>query len=99
MSRSWSTEQARAARKRAGLSQREVADSIGVNVATVSQWENGHAEPAFRSAHALAALYGVSLDDFAHAPEVDKTCNGASQKITHGASTAKPDPVGNATGA
>ena len=100
MRRTWSPQKAKEHRQASGLSQADVAAAVGVRVSTVSEWENGRRSPTTASLVALADAYGVSLDEFVvHAPEVAKTCNGASQKITHGASTAKPDPVGNATGA
>lgn len=53
----------RALRKRSGMSQGEVAGSVGVSRAMIGVWERGAAAvPAARRA-ALAAAIGVSLDE------------------------------------
>lgn len=54
-----------ALRKRQGMSQQEVAASIGVTRQTISNWELGQGSPALDKATELARLYGVSLDDLA----------------------------------
>ena len=57
-------------RRRAGMSQQEVADAIGVTRQTISNWELGQGAPALDKASELARLYGVTLDDLA-SDEVD----------------------------
>ena len=52
-------------RKRAGMSQQEVADTIGVSRQTISNWELGQGSPALDRAAELARLYGVTLNDLA----------------------------------
>lgn len=54
-----------ALRKRAGMSQQEVAAAIGVTRQTISNWELGQGSPALDKASELARLYGVTLDDLA----------------------------------
>ena len=54
-----------ALRKRSGMSQQEVADTVGVTRQTISNWELGQGSPTLDKAAELARLYGVSLDDFA----------------------------------
>lgn len=54
-----------ALRKRSGMSQQEVADTIGVTRQTISNWELGQGSPTLDKAAELARLYGVSLDDLA----------------------------------
>lgn len=49
-------------RKSAGLSQEEVAGRLFVSRQSVSKWENGQAEPGVENLKALAALYGVTMD-------------------------------------
>lgn len=49
-------------RVRKGVTQRDVAVSLGVDGSTVSIWENGHRFPTEHVA-ALAEFYGVSLDE------------------------------------
>ena len=50
-------------RRRSGMSQQEVAATIGVTRQTVSNWELGQGSPALDKAAELARLYGVTLDD------------------------------------
>ena len=54
-----------ALRKRSGMSQQEVADTVGVTRQTISNWELGQGSPTLDKAAELARLYGVSLDDLA----------------------------------
>jgi transcriptional regulator with XRE-family HTH domain len=54
-------ERLRAARYLAGYTMRAVADSLGVHVQSVVQWEHG-AVPAPDNRAKLAALYGVAED-------------------------------------
>jgi transcriptional regulator with XRE-family HTH domain len=53
----------RAARKKAGLSQADAAEEIGMNQPSVYGWESGASIPTVRKAFALADLYGVGLDE------------------------------------
>lgn len=47
-------------------SQEEVAEKIGVTRQAVAKWESGETMPDILNCDALAALYGVSLDDLVH---------------------------------
>lgn len=49
-------------RDRAGLSQMELANQLGVSRQAVSRWESGDTTPTMDKLKALAKLYGVSLD-------------------------------------
>lgn len=49
-------------RKRAGLSQEELADKIGVSRQAVSKWERAEACPDTENLIELSNLYGVSVD-------------------------------------
>jgi transcriptional regulator with XRE-family HTH domain len=49
-------------RKQRGLRQRDVASSLDVTPAMVSDWENGKVEPSPPYQRDLAAYYGVSLE-------------------------------------
>jgi transcriptional regulator with XRE-family HTH domain len=51
----------RAARKRAGWSQTELAQRSGVHLNTVSQVERGSADPRLSTLQALGAILGLSL--------------------------------------
>jgi len=50
-------------RKKAGLSQEELAEKIGVSRQAVSKWERSEASPDTDNLIVLAELYGVSLDE------------------------------------
>ncbi len=50
-------------RKRAGLSQEELADKIGVSRQAVSKWERAESSPDTDNLLALAKVYGVKVDD------------------------------------
>ncbi len=54
-------------RSRAGVSQRAIADSLGVSVQTVGNWEGGRSVPALDPDQMLrlCSLLGVSLDSLA----------------------------------
>lgn len=49
-------------RKSKHLSQQQVADSIGINQKTYSNYENGQSEPSIANLIKLAKLFGVSVD-------------------------------------
>jgi transcriptional regulator with XRE-family HTH domain len=50
------------ARKRAQLSQRELAVRAGTTQSSIARWENGRAEPAFATVVRLLRLCGLVLD-------------------------------------
>ena len=50
------------ARKKAGLSQVDLADALGVSRQSVSKWETGEANPEIGKLPELARLLGVSTD-------------------------------------
>ena len=49
-------------REKKGISQRKVADQIGVSPSAVAQWELGLNNPSMTNVIALADLLGCSLD-------------------------------------
>lgn len=49
-------------RKQRGITQEQLADSIGVSFQAVSKWENNIALPDITLAPALASYFGVSMD-------------------------------------
>ncbi len=51
-----------AARINAGLSQKEAAKQVGVNVGTLSNWENGKTAPDIDKFRKLCAVYGCPAD-------------------------------------
>lgn len=52
----------RAARTRAGLTQKQAAARAGLNPMQISHWERGVKAPTLASAANLAAAYGCSID-------------------------------------
>lgn len=50
-------------RKSLNISQEELANSIGVNRATISKYESGAITPTLEIIFAIAATFGVSVDD------------------------------------
>ncbi len=50
-------------RNKAGLSQRDVAEKIGVSDAAVSMWETGKTSPRSSLLPTIARLYGCTIDD------------------------------------
>ena len=50
------------ARQKAGLTQEQIAEAIGVSRQTVSNWENNRSYPDIASVLRLSEAYGVSLD-------------------------------------
>ena len=46
-----------------GLTQKQIADSLGVEPNTVSQWESGAREPRIYLLQKLAGLLGCTVDE------------------------------------
>ena len=53
----------KAARVNAGLTQKEVADSLGVSNKTVCSWEKGNTFPSVCYIDKLCKLFGISYDE------------------------------------
>lgn len=58
-------EKIKAARKRAGLSQQELADAIHVSRSAVAKWESDKGLPDIENLKAIAKLFGMTLDELA----------------------------------
>jgi len=56
-------------RKKAGLSQEELADKLGVSRQAVSKWECAESSPDTDNLIALAKIYGISLDELINGEE------------------------------
>ena len=50
-------------RKQRGITQEQLANSIGISFQAVSKWENGIALPDITLAPILASYFGVSMDE------------------------------------
>ncbi|NJL87578.1 MAG: helix-turn-helix transcriptional regulator [Leptolyngbyaceae cyanobacterium SM1_1_3] len=61
-------------RKRSGLTQRQVAETLGKRVTTISDWERGATQPrlSLSEVKALMTLYQCSLDELIEAFETDR---------------------------
>lgn len=51
------------ARKKAGLSQADVAMKLGIKSASVCQWETGKTSPRATLLPKIASLYGCTVDE------------------------------------
>ena len=59
-------------RKRAGLSQAQLGEKVGVSNKAVSKWENGQAKPGLDIVHKLADVLSVSVDELLNMPAGEK---------------------------
>lgn len=59
-----------AARKMAGLTQRELAEACGVSEGTVSRWEKGIKDPTITQAKKIGEICGIHYDDIIFLPHV-----------------------------
>lgn len=51
------------ARKKAGYSQKDVAEKLNISRQAISRWENGWAAPDIDNLSALSQMYKISVDD------------------------------------
>ena len=51
------------ARLRAGLSQKDVADMLGVSAGAVSQWEKGTTSPTAKRLKPLSKILGTTVEE------------------------------------
>lgn len=58
-------------RNKAGLSQMELANQLGVSRQAVSRWESGQSKPSTERLLALGVLYGVSIDQLLNTGNVE----------------------------
>ncbi|MBS5058788.1 MAG: helix-turn-helix transcriptional regulator [Collinsella sp.] len=71
-------------RKAAGLSQEALAAQLGVSRQDVSKWERSESSPDTDNLIALAALYGVSLDELLYgeaASDADGSEDGSTETV------------------
>ena len=55
----------RALRLAAGLTQRQLAEAMGVNHMSIYHWESGRNEPSARQLRALAEVFAVPMESIA----------------------------------
>lgn len=58
----------KAARVNAGLTQEEVAEALNKSKNTIRNYEQGRSMPDIETGKAIAALYGLSVDDLIFLP-------------------------------
>lgn len=58
-----------AARKNAGLTQRDLARICGVSESTVHNWERGKSEPSISQARKIGEVCGIHYDDILFLPQ------------------------------
>ncbi len=56
-------ERIRALRLRAGLSQQQLGNRLGVSAVAVGKWERGQTQPDIRSLTRMADIFGTTIDD------------------------------------
>ena len=76
-------------RKRAGLSQSQVARLLGVSDKAVSKWENGKAKPSTETMRKLATLFRVPIDELLQMREEERNVSISKIVITGGPSAGK----------
>ena len=59
----------RTARRSAGLTQKQLAEALGVESITVSRWERGVTTPSLPRLRRIAEITGTTVSDLVRAPE------------------------------
>lgn len=78
-------------RKAAGLSQEALAAQLGVSRQAVSKWERSESSPDTDNLIALAALYGVSLDELLYGEAADDADGSEDSSVGTEASDDKAE--------
>ncbi len=76
-------------RKKAGLSQNELARQLNVTNKAVSKWENGKNKPSTETLRKLARLFGVSVDTLLEKKGGNRTVNITKIVLTGGPCAGK----------
>lgn len=87
-------ENLRELRKRAGLSQEELADHIDVSRQAVSKWENGSSYPELDKLMILCELFHCTLDDLLQKDLKDKDCVNVEAYIKNKDQMSKMTTIG-----
>ena len=76
-------ENIRARRMQAGLSQEQLAEQLQVSRQAVTKWETGAGIPDIENLRAIAALFGISIDELlGDASENTATCGHLHESVT-----------------
>lgn len=76
-------------RCRAGMTQAEMAEQLGVTNKAVSKWETGKAKPKTNTLRRMASLFGISIDELLHIREGEKEMKITKIVITGGPCAGK----------
>ena len=79
-------------RKAAGLSQEALATKLNVSRQAVSKWERSESSPDTDNLIALAALYGISLDELLYGESAERTDRGKATPVEEDDSLRTDDP-------
>ena len=66
-------------RKKAGMSQLDLADALGVSRQAVSKWETGESNPDVTKLPQMAALFGVTTDYLLSDEPVEKAAEQSAR--------------------
>lgn len=75
-------------RRKAGLTQAQFSEKVGVHLQTVSKWERGVSEPDLSVLGEIAAALGISLETLLGAPEGENTYTGNFDIVVFGEALA-----------
>ncbi|MBE6918505.1 MAG: helix-turn-helix transcriptional regulator [Ruminococcaceae bacterium] len=67
-------------RRQRGLSQEQLAEALDVSRQAISKWENGAAVPELDKLQAIAAFFGVTLDELTGDATAPKTAPAPPQR-------------------
>lgn len=76
-------------RSKAGLTQNEMAEKLGVTNKAVSKWENGKSKPTTNALRKMAVLFGLSVDELLKIREGDKQMEITKIVLTGGPCAGK----------
>lgn len=76
-------------RRRAGITQAEMAEQLGVTNKAVSKWETGKAKPKTDTLRRMANLFGISIDELLQIREGEKEMKITKIVITGGPCAGK----------
>jgi len=76
-------------RTRAGLTQTQLADLLGVTNKAVSKWENGKTKPTTNTLRKMAAFFGISVDELLKVREGERHMEITKIVITGGPCAGK----------
>lgn len=82
-------------RKKAGMSQLDLADALGVSRQAVSKWETGESNPDVTKLPQMAALFGVTTDYLLSDEPVEKNAEPAEAPEPPRSAPAYPEWVNN----